>query len=50
MRQWLYEWYQTIRIMMNRKLYKELTKPIDTAELVRELRNRDNDWHMKKYE
>lgn len=42
MRQCIYEWYQTIRIMMNEKLYKELTAPVDTAQLVRDMRNLDN--------
>ena len=42
MRQWLYEWYQTIRIMMNRKLYKELTEPVNTAQVVRDMRNIEN--------
>ena len=48
MRQWIYEWYQTIRIMMNRKLYRELRDPIDTAQIVRNMRNEDN--HMDDYQ
>ena len=42
MRQWIYKWYQTIHIMMNRKSYKELTEPVDTAQVVRDMRNEDN--------